>query len=268
MPLLDDLKQKYKDGSNRPSTPGEKRTAFLVFATVTVAWLTGFVAWYWWALAGFVVLAMYAPVRSKHSAEQTHAPSQGAVHTRQIGSVHKPKFSSQPGVVTLPSTFRFSYRDQGGGYATRTVKVYGVSSNEGNAYLEGFCQERLDSRTFRTDRIRGDLTDMATGELMSIRHLLASVRERSAMTFKPKPAATRRRSTHRHEAVLFTGFSAKRRAELEAVAETAGWEVRTTVSATLDYLVAGPRGGPGKIAKADELSVCVVDEDTFLSLVE
>ena len=171
--------------------------------------------------------------------------------------------------ATLPCTFTFSYLAQDGGYSSRTVNVTSISSNGGHSYLEGFCHERLDHRTFRTDRILGDLTDSETGELVPVERLLSDVRGRSSMDFKPPaPAPQKRPSKEWQSAVLFTGFAAGRRHELELLAESSGWDVRATVGSTLDYLVTGPRGGPSKIAKAQELGVCVIDEDTFLAMVE
>ena len=126
----------------------------------------------------------------------------------------------------------------------------------------------MDNRTFRTDRILGDLTDTETGELLPVARLLSSVRGRSNMDFKPPvPAPQKRASKEWQTAVLFTGFAAARRDELELLAESSGWDVRAAVGSTLDYLVTGPRGGPSKVAKAQELGVCVIDEDTFRALV-
>ena len=169
--------------------------------------------------------------------------------------------------ITLPCTFAFSYRTQDGGYSLRTVNVTGVRSNGGHAYLEGFCHERMDTRTFRTDRILGDLMDTHTGELMSAKRLLASVRTRTRMDYAPPmPVSKSSPAKEWQTAVLFTGFSTARRDELERLAESAGWSVRVAVGSTLDYLVTGPRGGPSKISKAQELGVVVIDESTFRAL--
>ena len=133
----------------------------------------------------------------------------------------------------------------------------------------GVCagEERGDTRTFRTDRMRGDLTDMETGELVPIKRLVASVHTRARMEYRPtgpvlKPITKKQRQT----AVLFTGFSTRRRGELEALADSADWSVRASVGSTLDYLVIGKNGGPSKVAKAEELGVTVIDEETFLAL--
>lgn len=171
--------------------------------------------------------------------------------------------------VSLPCTFSFTYADSMGATEQRTVDVKRISSNDRYTYLEGYCHARKEARTFRTDRIRGSLTDMDSGELIPVKRLLSKVRERTNMTFKPE-AATRPAATQAKEwqtAVLFTGFAAARRSELEELAYAAGWDVRSTVGSTLDYLVIGSRAGQSKVAKAEELGVCVIDEELFRGLV-
>lgn len=128
-------------------------------AVVGLAWLAGQIAWYlalplivaflWRALAG--------------STEATGSALGGE----------------------LPATFKFTYIDREGVGSERTVDVNGISQNDGATYLEGFCQNRKENRTFRTDRILGSLTNLGTGEVIDAEDLLLSVRERSAMSFKP-----------------------------------------------------------------------------------
>ncbi len=170
--------------------------------------------------------------------------------------------------LTLPHVFGFTYEDRDGVPAKRTVDVFGVSTNARYTYIEGFCRDRMADRTFRVDRIAGDLTDMETGELMPVSRLLELVPERDRMDYVPSaPAAQNHPVEEWQTAVLFTGFPAKRRDELEALADAAGWSVRVAVGSTLDYLVTGPRGGPSKVAKAEELGVSVIDEDDFMALI-
>lgn len=152
-----------------------------------------------------------------------------------------------------------------------------IASNDDRQYLEGFCLERNAMRTFRVDRIDGDLTDAETGELLNVYMLLASTKARSQMDYTPSAFAGARgdedeafdggggddEATTSATTVLFTGFSRTRKAELEAAARAAGWVVRSTVGPTLDYLVTGPKAGPAKIAKANELLVTVIDEEVF-----
>lgn len=192
------------------------------------------------------------------------APVSEAFAPTQAASVLAPAPAQD---IKLPCTFTFSYGDQHGDYSRRTVNVSGISSNGAHSYLEGFCHDRMDERTFRVDRIRGDLTDTDTGELVPVRRLLSGVLGRGAMTFRSAPAApTPRAPKEWQTSVLFTGFASARREALEAIAEASGWDVRSTVGSTLDYLVAGPRGGPSKRAKAHELGIAVIDEDTFRAL--
>lgn len=180
-----------------------------------------------------------------------------------------PAIAENTGAISLPCTFRFTYADSTGATEQRTVDVARISSNGSLTYLEGHCHARNAERTFRTDRIRGSLTDMDSGEVVPVKRLLAEVRGRSSMAYRPE-AAAKPVSTHTKEwqtAVLFTGFTAAKRDELEELAYAAGWDVRSTVGSTLDYLVTGPRAGSSKVAQAEELGVSVIDEDLFRALV-
>ncbi|MNJ44627.1 hypothetical protein D3C77_396830 [compost metagenome] len=57
----------------------------------------------------------------------------------------------------------FSYEDTKGEITYRTVTVHSISKT----YLKGECHGRQAERTFRIDRIIGDLVDCETGEIMS-----------------------------------------------------------------------------------------------------
>lgn len=57
----------------------------------------------------------------------------------------------------------FTYEDSLGGVSYRIVTVHSV----GSVYLKGECHEKKAERTFRMDRILGQLTDCATGEILS-----------------------------------------------------------------------------------------------------
>lgn len=57
----------------------------------------------------------------------------------------------------------FSYVDADGKKTQRTVTVHSVT----RAYFKGECHTRREERTFRLDRVVGDLVDCATGEILS-----------------------------------------------------------------------------------------------------
>lgn len=149
-----------------------------------------------------------------------------------------------------------------------------IASNDGRQYLEGFCLERNAMRTFRVDRIDGDLTDAETGELLNVYMLLASTKARSKMDYTPLAFDASWNGSRENEAaisattVLFTGFTKARKTALEAVAEAVGWEVRSTVSKSLDYLVCGPKAGSAKVSKAEEFGIEVINEVVFSVLTE
>ncbi len=57
----------------------------------------------------------------------------------------------------------FTYEDSAGDITSRTVTVHSVTST----YIKGECHDRKAERTFRVDRIVGDIVDCESGELMS-----------------------------------------------------------------------------------------------------
>lgn len=61
---------------------------------------------------------------------------------------------------------QFSYLDAGGAVTERRVQV----TWRGTYSFEGFCHLRAEERTFRYDRIVGDVVDLDTGEVLSVEH--------------------------------------------------------------------------------------------------
>lgn len=57
----------------------------------------------------------------------------------------------------------FSYVDADGEKTQRTVTVHSVT----RVYFKGECHTRREERTFRLDRVVGDLVDCDTGEVLS-----------------------------------------------------------------------------------------------------
>ncbi|WP_155952547.1 hypothetical protein [Pseudomonas sp. URMO17WK12:I4] len=56
----------------------------------------------------------------------------------------------------------FTYEDSVGNITDRIVTVHSVSS----MYIKGECHDQHEERTFRIDRILGELTDCETGEIL------------------------------------------------------------------------------------------------------
>ncbi|MDG9889708.1 hypothetical protein [Pseudomonas juntendi] len=57
----------------------------------------------------------------------------------------------------------FTYEDSSGEITDRTVSVHSVT----RSHIKGECHDRKAERTFRVDRILGDLIDCETGEVLS-----------------------------------------------------------------------------------------------------
>lgn len=59
----------------------------------------------------------------------------------------------------------FEYMDSNGDITTRDVSAVRVDHKNGETYLVGYCMTRRATRTFRADRILGEVIDMETGEV-------------------------------------------------------------------------------------------------------
>lgn len=105
---------------------------------------------------------------------------------RLTNRFEKEKIKITNSSVKLPVTLNFSYIDSSGEITKRTVVVQSISSNSTHEYLEGKCLTRKASRTFRVDRIIGNIVDESTGEILSKEDLLSSSKKRKKMTFGQK----------------------------------------------------------------------------------
>ncbi|UGV31544.1 hypothetical protein LO767_03285 [Halopseudomonas aestusnigri] len=59
----------------------------------------------------------------------------------------------------------FEYEDADGNWTDRQVTVHSVTG----AHIKGECHQRRAERTFRLDRILSDITDLDTGEVLSVK---------------------------------------------------------------------------------------------------
>ena len=178
----------------------------------------------------------------------------------------------------------FTNKDSEGEVTDRIVKVFGFEVTEQGAwYANGFCHSAWARRTFRMDRIIGTITEMETGEILSVpdwleRFIGVHPDDADLETLEKQSRYVKKRTVHESnetwrqnfsrpvqpgKGVLFTGFKAAERAELEAMVPQVGWHVRKSVSPTVDIVVAGYNAGPKKVQEAIDLGISIVSEKVF-----
>ena len=163
----------------------------------------------------------------------------------------------------------FEYVDAKGKASHRHVSVEAVDKE----YLEGFCHTAMATRTFVIGRVRGKILDRDNGELLTPKKWAEQVRRdprngtvsmgggRSTVDYEDEDD-----DVETSTEVLFTGFPAARRDELEELAEMFDMTVRKSVTQGLDYLVIGPNAGPSKMEKAEAAGATVIDDAGFIEL--
>lgn len=130
-------------------------------------------------VAAFVMMVRNTNAKGRALAEsQGHKPELLSPKQRKSLKLKesKPKPTKPAKTITpKPATSRamrqgwsigrvaFTYEDAVGEVSYRTVTVHSITDN----HMKGECHERQAERTFRLDRIIGDLTDCDTGEIMS-----------------------------------------------------------------------------------------------------
>lgn len=149
----------------------------------------------------------------------------------------------------MPS-LHFDYRKADGVESTRRITEW----VEQGRYVVGFDDLSKKVRTFRKDRI----SRYHDGCEELLQHPLED----------PPPRIVRSAPTDSRPQILFTGFAAALRAELEQQCEGAGLRVMKTVSLSLTFLCAGPNAGPSKVAKARAQGVYVLGADSLPAFLE
>lgn len=167
--------------------------------------------------------------------------------------------------VSLPAWYEFDYANEDGELSSRRVWLQAATSSGDRQYLEGVCSTRSAVRTFRVDRVIGSMTRVDDGQPIRASELFARIENQRVVTAPSAPAFVplSRGSSGRYTAVFFAGFGSAKRSELEELAEAAGWQVRTSITKTVDYVVTGSMVGSGQLAKAGELGIAVLDEEGF-----
>ncbi|MGY6771860.1 BRCT domain-containing protein [Gallibacterium sp. ZY190522] len=152
-------------------------------------------------------------------------------------------------VSLIGKTVKFTYEDSEGNITSRTVDVAIVT----DFYIKGYCHKRRAERTFRIDRIIGDI------ELGSKRinpNDLANKTKRKQIT-----------KSYDYE-VCFTGFKKATKEQLETLARIKGFLVRKSVTNNLNFLVTGDNAGFSKVAKAESMGITILTEEEFRNLLE
>ncbi|MCL7930451.1 hypothetical protein [Halomonas llamarensis] len=148
--------------------------------------------------------------------------------------------------ATEPGNLLFVYENAEGEQSTRELRSWSDSGR----YIKGYCLTSGAIRTFRRDRV----LEFLDGEA-----LLGAV---------SAPAATKASAPERPLEILFTGFDANARQELEDEAKNEGMVVRKSLTKNLDFLCTGPNAGPRKVSEARGKGVEVMDEPAFLEFLE
>lgn len=155
---------------------------------------------------------------------------------------------------------RFHYLNAAGEHSDRRVVVRVLDGE----YFQGVCQARRALRTFRLDRVVGQVTSEDTGEIADPQEWARSVsggaRQHAANLVPSLPPLAGRE-------VLVTGFAAAERERLERLAIDAGMIVRKSVTQNLTYMVAGSRAGPAKLAQATERGAEIITPEQLEALV-
>lgn len=71
-----------------------------------------------------------------------------------------------------PTKIRFKYTNSGGEKTERTVTAVSRFRYDGRSYIIGFCTLREERRTFRADRIEGEIINARTGEIITVNDLI------------------------------------------------------------------------------------------------
>lgn len=205
-----------------------------------------------------------APIRP----EQFHFVSSGSVsRSPEISGLDE----STAQDLDLAAIHAFTYKRNDAVVSNRRVQIVQGMFNGGSKYLGGVCLDANEWRTFRLDRIKGRITNEDTGELITPNDLYASLAS-AGKTGKTvfKEATSSRTLTQAREwetAVFFAGFRGSKLDELESLAMDAGWQVRSSITHTVDYVVRNGGAGQKQLADAEKMGISVIDEDVFRALV-
>jgi hypothetical protein len=248
--------------------------ALLIVAAVVVVHL-GVKAWRWWrnrpasSITPTVVTAYGCqPSREAPAAEESDWRAYAFPATAKLGSPDEcndplAKWKEANDVGDLvdstmgvtrgrtmnPASIEFLYRAPG-----QEAKIFELFPGwkEVGCYIEGIDAAANKLKTFRKDRV---VEYLGGAEALLDDPFCAP---------PPKPV---KHHDDRPE-LLFTGFPSVQRANLERIADEAGFKVVQSVTQHLAYLCAGPNAGPAKVGASRAQGVFIVSEPQFRQLSE
>ncbi|WP_095119133.1 BRCT domain-containing protein [Pseudomonas sp. Irchel s3f10] len=165
------------------------------------------------------------------------------------------------------STLKFSYRDAKGDLSQREL----IQWSENSVYIQGRSDSDTFPKTYRKDRIIEVLlgAELLLNEAAPPSPRLQHDRKPPALVASEAASQTPdpKMSPGRINQILFTGFAAAQRAELEQKALEYGLKVMSTAGKTLTFLCYGENAGPTKVSKALEAGAFIINSEQFLNLI-
>ncbi|WP_460926261.1 BRCT domain-containing protein [Pseudomonas sp. MC6] len=165
------------------------------------------------------------------------------------------------------STLKFSYRDAKGDLSQREL----IQWSENSVYIQGRSASDTFPKTYRKDRIIEVLlgAELLLKEAAPPSPRLQHDRKPPALVASEAASQTPdpKMSPGRINQILFTGFAAAQRAELEQKALEYGLKVMSTAGKTLTFLCYGENAGPTKVSKALEAGAFIINSEQFLNLI-
>ncbi|WP_197979991.1 BRCT domain-containing protein [Pseudomonas coleopterorum] len=162
------------------------------------------------------------------------------------------------------SNISFTYRDAKGVVSSREL----IQWRETQTYLQGRCDADTFPKTYRKDRIVAFIfgEELLLGDAAPPAPTVSARKSpsNSAVAAAGGKPITPVDSIHQ---ILFTGFAASQRAELERQAEALGMRVMRTAGKSLTFLCYGYNAGPSKVMKAQQAGAFIIDDEQFLRLI-
>lgn len=159
------------------------------------------------------------------------------------------------------SVISFTYRDAKGEISHREL----IQWKENSLYLQGRSLADTYPKTYRKDRI----VTFIAGEDLLLNDAAPPAPKTPPRSTGSEFAAAAAASGQPNvtiggvHQILFTGFAAAQRAELERQAEESGMKVMKTAGKSLTFLCYGENAGPSKVLKAQEAGAFIIDSAEF-----